>query len=57
VKTTGSFDNAFYVAGALLVVGAVISLAMTRRPIDFDAPTEAAPVPAVATGSVPDASA
>jgi len=57
VKTTGSFDNAFYVAGALLVLGAVISLAMTRHPIDFDAPREFVPVPAVAVSSVPDPSA
>lgn len=36
VKETGSFDNAFYVAGGLLVLGAVISFTMTRRPISFD---------------------
>jgi ACS family glucarate transporter-like MFS transporter len=36
VKATGSFDNAFYVAGSLLVLGAIISFTMTRRPISFD---------------------
>jgi ACS family glucarate transporter-like MFS transporter len=35
VKTTGSFDNAFYVAGSLLVLGAAISFTMTRRPMSF----------------------
>jgi ACS family glucarate transporter-like MFS transporter len=54
VKTTGSFDNAFYVAGVLLVLGAVISSTMTRRPIDFDAPVEVVPVPADAASSMPD---
>jgi ACS family glucarate transporter-like MFS transporter len=35
VKYTGSFDGAFYVAGGLLFVGALISFTMTRRPIHF----------------------
>jgi MFS family permease len=35
VKWTGSFDGAFYVAGGLLFVGALISFTMTRRPIHF----------------------
>jgi ACS family glucarate transporter-like MFS transporter len=42
VKETGSFDKAFYVAGTLLVMGAIISLTMTRRPISFDAIAETA---------------
>ncbi len=36
VKWTGSFDGAFYVAGGLLFVGALISFTMTRKPIHFD---------------------
>jgi ACS family glucarate transporter-like MFS transporter len=35
VKTTGSFTSAFYLAGALLFLGAATSLTMTRRPIVF----------------------
>ena len=35
VKWTGNFDNAFYVAGGLLFLGALISFTMTRRPLDF----------------------
>jgi len=35
VKETGSFDYAFYLAGALLLIGALISFTMTRRPICF----------------------
>ena len=35
VKWTGSFDGAFYVAGGLLFVGALISFTMTRQPIHF----------------------
>jgi sugar phosphate permease len=42
VKETGSFDNAFYVAGGLLLLGAIISFTMTRRPISFDAAPETA---------------
>ena len=54
VKTTGSFDNAFYVAGGLLVLGAVISLTMTRHPINFDATVEDTLVQANAASSMPD---
>jgi sugar phosphate permease len=36
VKATGSFDNAFYVAGGLLFLGALISFTMTRRPLSFE---------------------
>ena len=36
VKWTGSFSNAFYVAGALLLCGVVTLLTMTRRPLSFD---------------------
>ncbi len=46
VKTTGSFDNVFYVAGGLLVLGAVISFTMTRRPMSFDEVVETAGVQA-----------
>ena len=54
VKTTGSFDNAFYVAGGLLVLGAVIPFTMTRRPISFDEMVETAGVQAGAASSMPD---
>jgi MFS family permease len=33
LATTGSFTSAFLLAGGLLVVGALVSLTMTRRPI------------------------
>lgn len=33
VKTTGSFDNAFFLAGGLIIIGSLISLFMTRKPI------------------------
>jgi sugar phosphate permease len=46
VKETGSFDKAFYVAGSLLVLGAIISFTMTRRPISFDATLESTGVEA-----------
>jgi MFS family permease len=36
VKWTGSFSNAFYVAGALLVCGVFTSLTMTGQPLSFD---------------------
>lgn len=39
VAATGSFTSAFLLAGALLVIGAVITLAMTRHPVG--APLEA----------------
>jgi ACS family glucarate transporter-like MFS transporter len=35
VKTTGSFNSAFFLAGALLFMGAATSLTMTRRPLAF----------------------
>jgi ACS family glucarate transporter-like MFS transporter len=33
VGITGSFDNAFFVAGALPVIGATSAILMTRRPV------------------------
>ena len=36
VKATGSFDSAFFLAGGLLIVGALISFTMTRRPLSFE---------------------
>jgi ACS family glucarate transporter-like MFS transporter len=33
VQITGSFDNAFYIAGFLPLIGAVATLTMTRKPI------------------------
>src|ERR1700692_418070 len=36
VKFTGSFDIAFYLAGFLLFVAALICFTMTRRPLNFD---------------------
>lgn len=33
IDSTGSYDYAFVIAGALLVIGAVVVLTMTRRPI------------------------
>jgi ACS family glucarate transporter-like MFS transporter len=33
VQITGSFDNAFYIAGFLPLIGAVATLTMTRRAI------------------------
>jgi len=36
VKATGNFDSAFYLAGALLFLGAGASLALTRRPLSFE---------------------
>lgn len=36
VKWTGSFGNAFYVAGVLLVCAVITSLTMTRRPLNFN---------------------
>jgi MFS family permease len=36
VKWTGSFDIAFYLAGSLLFVAALICFTMTRRPLSFD---------------------
>jgi ACS family glucarate transporter-like MFS transporter len=35
VKTTGSFNSAFFLAGGLLFLGAATSLTMTRRPLAF----------------------
>jgi MFS family permease len=35
VKWTGSFDLAFYLAGFLLLVAAVVCFTMTRRPLSF----------------------
>lgn len=36
VKCTGSFDYAFYLAGFLLFVAALICFTMTRSPLNFD---------------------
>jgi hypothetical protein len=36
VKWTGSFDVAFYLAGFLLFVAALICFTMTREPLSFD---------------------
>jgi cyanate permease len=36
VKWTGSFDIAFYVAGLLLFMAALISFTMTRKPLAFE---------------------
>lgn len=36
VKATGSFDSAFLLAGALVMIGAVINYTMTRKPISVD---------------------
>ena len=36
VKDTGTFNDAFYVAGGLSVLGAIVCFSMTRRPIQFD---------------------
>jgi ACS family glucarate transporter-like MFS transporter len=33
VAATGSFTSAFLLAGALLIIGAIITLTMTRRPV------------------------
>jgi sugar phosphate permease len=35
IKTTGSFDSAFLLAGSLVILGALISFTMTRKPIDL----------------------
>jgi sugar phosphate permease len=37
VKWTGSFDFAFYLAGFLLFVAALICFTLTRKPLSFDA--------------------
>ena len=36
VKATGSFDSAFFLAGGLLILGAIISYTMTRQPLSFE---------------------
>jgi cyanate permease len=36
VKWTGAFDDAFYLAGFLLFVAALICFTMTRRPLSFE---------------------
>ncbi|SDF36948.1 MFS transporter [Sporomusa acidovorans] len=36
VKTTGSFDSAFLLAGVLIIIGALISATMTRKPINIE---------------------
>jgi nitrate/nitrite transporter NarK len=33
VAETGSFTSAFLLAGALLIIGAIVTLTMTRRPV------------------------
>ena len=57
VKETGSFDEAFYLAGSLLILGAVISFTMTRRPINFEVTPEVIPLPADAATPIPDQTA
>ena len=37
VESTGNYDRAFIIAGALLVVGATSILTLTRRPLGDDA--------------------
>lgn len=44
VKDTGNFSDAFYVAGGLSVLGAILCYSMTRRPINFETVSEAAGV-------------
>jgi len=41
VAATGSFTSAFLLAGALLIIGAIITLTMTRRPVGAPLPAEA----------------
>jgi MFS family permease len=41
VAATGSFTSAFLLAGALLIIGAIITLTMTRRPVGDPLPAEA----------------
>jgi ACS family glucarate transporter-like MFS transporter len=41
VFATGSFTSAFLLAGALLIIGAVITLTMTRRPVGAPQPAPA----------------
>lgn len=36
VKATGSFDSAFFLAGGILIMGALLSFTLTRKPIKFD---------------------
>lgn len=36
VKSTGSFDSAFLLAGILIIIGALISYTMTRKPIEIE---------------------
>jgi ACS family glucarate transporter-like MFS transporter len=57
VRETGSFDKAFYLAGSLLILGAAISLTMTRRPINFDIESEVGRLPADAGSPMPDQTA
>lgn len=41
VAATGSFTSAFLLAGALLVIGAIVTLTMTRRPVGAPLPNVA----------------
>ncbi len=36
VKATGSFDSAFFLAGAILIVGALISFTLAKKPITLE---------------------
>ncbi len=36
VKITGNFDSAFILAGVLLILGALVSFTLTRKPIVYD---------------------
>jgi sugar phosphate permease len=38
VQVTGSFSDAFFLAGLLLLVGVIASFTMTRKPLSFTAP-------------------
>jgi dipeptide/tripeptide permease len=39
ISMSGGYDGAFLLAGCLLILGAVICLTLTRRPIEGDAAT------------------
>jgi MFS family permease len=47
IKETGSFDSAFYLAGGLLLFGALTASTMTRSPLYFDEDVKGIPGAAV----------
>ncbi len=47
IKETGSFDSAFYLAGALLLFGALTASTLTRSPLYFGEDVKGIPVAAV----------